>query len=106
MVRYEALVLTLSDQTLVASIALFVSTYSQICSVSSFTFRISISFSFFAANTHTLTLIALKEYFARHQTQAKIRLGSMFLSTILQIASILSTESYRKATSTCMLFVK
>ncbi|KAK1842444.1 hypothetical protein CCHR01_14922 [Colletotrichum chrysophilum] len=88
MVRYEALLLTLSDQTLVASIALFVSTYSQICSVSSFTFQISISLSFFAANIHALTLIALKEYFAKHQIQARIRLGSMVFSTILQIVSV------------------
>ncbi|KAH9231010.1 hypothetical protein K456DRAFT_482235 [Colletotrichum gloeosporioides 23] len=87
-IRYEALLLTLSDQALITTIAILVATYSQICSLSNFTFRTCIGLSYFAASVHTLTLTALKEYFAKHETQAKVRLVSMFIVTIFQTASV------------------
>lgn len=88
MVRYEALLLTISDQVLVASFVILVAMYAQICSISNLTFSVAITLSYFATSVHALTITALKGYFAGHHTQAKIRLGSMVFTTIFQIASV------------------
>ncbi|EQB45911.1 hypothetical protein CGLO_15141 [Colletotrichum gloeosporioides Cg-14] len=88
MVRYEALLLTISDQVLVASLVILIAMYAQICSISNLTFSVAVTLSYFATGVHALTLVALKGYFAGHQTQARIRLGSMVFITVFQIASV------------------
>ncbi|UQC90526.1 uncharacterized protein CLUP02_16056 [Colletotrichum lupini] len=58
-VKYEHLLLTISDQLSVTSFALLVALYSQILTISSFSFSVGVSLAFISFGVHTNCLIGL-----------------------------------------------
>lgn len=99
--KYQPLLLTLSDQILATSLALIVTMYSQICSMSTSTFSVGAALTYLATSVHLATLTTLGGYFNKHRRQAKVRLCLMTLVFLLfQVAAfmveMLQETSYDK----------
>ncbi|KAK1457774.1 hypothetical protein CMEL01_15757 [Colletotrichum melonis] len=89
-VRYEHLLLTISDQLSVTSFALLVALYSQILTISSFSFSVGVSLAFLSFGVHTNCLNGLTPYLRLHERQAKLRITFLTLLVVcLLVSSIL-----------------
>lgn len=86
---YQAFLLAMSDQALMAGVGSLVALYAQICNgLSMFSFQVGISLARFCAGIHFNTLTALRVYFKHNRKQAVARIVLMMVFLIISIPSV------------------
>lgn len=89
--KYEQLLLTLSDQLSVTSLALLVALYTQIRSLSSFSFSVGVTLAFLSFAVHTNCLVGLTPYLRSRKRQANLRVGFLTLLVFCLLISNMLT---------------
>ncbi|KAK1842445.1 hypothetical protein CCHR01_14923 [Colletotrichum chrysophilum] len=89
--QYQQIILPLSDQLLITTLGLMIALYSQICTMSHFTFEGGQNLAWVSAGVHMDSLVALAKYFHEHKTQTNIRRFSMILLLIFLLVTELCT---------------
>ncbi|KAK3319616.1 hypothetical protein B0T19DRAFT_445420 [Cercophora scortea] len=85
---YQIFLLALSDQLLVTGVGLLISLYSQMCSLSAFSFHVVIDLVFLCQTVYLITLAALKEHFIQNPKPAKLRVWILLLYLVLLYGTI------------------
>ncbi|KAF0321597.1 hypothetical protein GQ607_011110 [Colletotrichum asianum] len=85
--QYQQIILPLSDQLLITTLGLMIALYSQICTMSVFTFDVGLNLAWVSAGVHMDCLVALSKYFHEHKTQANFRTFSMVLLLVFLLVT-------------------
>ncbi|KAK3690430.1 hypothetical protein B0T22DRAFT_378487 [Podospora appendiculata] len=85
---YQIFLLALSDQLLVTGVGLLISLYSQMCSLSAFSFNVVVNVVFLCQTVHLVTLTALRAHFIRNPKPAKLRVWILLVFLVLLYVTI------------------
>ncbi|KPM38311.1 hypothetical protein AK830_g8216 [Neonectria ditissima] len=77
---YQVVLLAISDQFVVTGTGILLALFSQMCSISAFSFHIGVNLSYFCLAAHLNTLIALRVHFSKNPSQKKLRIFLLFFS--------------------------
>ncbi|KAH9231011.1 hypothetical protein K456DRAFT_1727356 [Colletotrichum gloeosporioides 23] len=105
--QYQQIILPLSDQLPITTLGLMIALYSQICTMSHFTFQGGQNLAWVSAGVHMDCLVALAKYFHQHKIQANIRTFSMLLLLVFLLVTELCTfimwDNYWDQVASCAL---
>lgn len=84
---YQAFLLALGDQFIVTGIGIMIALYSQMCSLSAFSFHVGMCLAYFSLTVHLNTLTALRIHFRKNPIQRKIRVVLVSFSAVFLLLS-------------------